>query len=370
MLKRNLNLCMAFCMVVTMLLGFSTITYAEESQQFKINVVVSTTDAAGGLLSETGGTVEPGSEVYVDANTTKTFTFNPAEGFILSKLVYNGNEVISNGSSFTTQEVTADSTLEVTFSKLSAVEPSIDGISTVYMDVVTNNVPVKQESTNGLQVEDNDPSLYGSDGSTAAPTATEKVNRFIIFGIVSPSTGVPGLEYGMIVLHNDLSFATTVDEELVIGGKGVNKYPSKTATTENGQYGISLSGTALIGGRYYARTYVQYLDAQGETVTKYGPVKIFDLPSLTDTIEDEEGPALEDVGTPLTNTENNADVTEPTIPSIEPTTPSEEESENVPSSEPTDVTNGVEDIKDNTDITDTAPVDTPAADVAEGSVQS
>lgn len=361
MLKRNLTLCMAFCMVVTMLLGFTTITYAEESQQFKIDVVVSTTDAAGGTLSETGGTVEPGSEVYVDANTTKTFTFNPAEGFILSKLVYNGNEVISNGASFTTQEVVADSKLEVTFSKLSAAEPSIDGISTVYMDVVTNKVPVKQESTDGLQVEDNDPSLYGSDGSTTAPTASEKVNRFIIFGIVSPSTGVPGLEYGMIVLHNDLSFATTAEEELVIGGKSVSKYMSKTTTTENGQYGISLSGTALIGGRYYARTYVQYLDAQGETVIKYGPVKIFDLPSLTDTVEGEAGPALEEVGTPLTNTENTADVTEPT-------TQPEEKPESLPSSEPTDVTNGVEDTTNN--IADTAPVDTPAADVAEGSVQS
>lgn len=92
------------------------------------------------------GSVEPGGEVKVETGKSKTFTFKPASGYYVSKVLLNGQEVDTSeytGNTYTIAAVEADTTLEVFFTVIEHT-----GGTTYYVDAKAGD-----DSNNGTSEE-------------------------------------------------------------------------------------------------------------------------------------------------------------------------------------------------------------------------
>ena len=160
------------------------------------------------------GTVTPneGGSALVNDGETATFTCTPAEDYYVSAISFNGNSVIVNQSGqYTTEPVTADGTLSVTFSEKVA-ERSVSTFSNVFYSGLAQS---------------------------------------ITFGTVAQAKGYDVLEYGILCSASDSN--PTLDTPDVI------KCPAKTPFNAKGQYGIELKNLLqTLPSSYYTRAYAIY----------------------------------------------------------------------------------------------------------------
>ena len=86
----------------------------------KISFKIKIFKGSGGQLIENNINLADGANVEAEINTSKIFTINPADGYELATLTYNGQNVKSQvvNSKFTTPSVISNDTLSVTFRQI------------------------------------------------------------------------------------------------------------------------------------------------------------------------------------------------------------------------------------------------------------
>ncbi len=161
------------------------------------------------------GSVSPINVKAVEKGKTHTVTITPDEGYIINQVKFNGTpvEVTAEGT-YTTPELNADATIDVSFTLAEEQEKIMSAPSTF--------------------------------------TGTESgVSYGLAFATVSPGATLG--EYGVLFSETELD-----GESFVIGAEGVFDGKAVTAANAKGQYGIKLAGSLISGKTYYTRAYAKY----------------------------------------------------------------------------------------------------------------
>ena len=178
------------------------------------------------------GTASPAGTNYVKGGTTFTVSLLPSNAYQVAELTFNEVPVPGVSGSYTTNPITGDAVIAVTFEEKTAAPPEI----TTYAN-----------------------SFVYEEGQTGSVT----------FGKVVDGNGYTVEGYGILFSMTDSD--PTLE-------KGALQLAAKEPLSANGNFGVELVGQLLSGKTYYTRAYVIYKNTDsGETKTEYGDVSVITL---------------------------------------------------------------------------------------------